>query len=210
MRSLPARCVRSRLRRVLQSSLRAPCGMGRAADVLGRSLSSWPFVRLKRLFGMRWSSISCYFVKLCENVLCCPRCESFDNMESQNQFHVFMVDVSLFLARPGLITKSFSSQVWVKTMVFWHGWRATKKRNAWHGSSVALLELSSCRPVAIWCSQLLNSTPVAMGGFLPAFHRAPWFLLSESRRCPQSFRVIVLNLITNIKQQMFIHFITRF
>lgn len=25
-----------------------------------------------------------------------------------------MVDVSLFLARPGLITKSFSSQVWAK------------------------------------------------------------------------------------------------
>ena len=81
-----ARCVRSRLRRVLRSSLRAPCGMGRAADVLGRSLSSWLFVRLKPLFGMRWSSISCYFVKLCENVLCCTRCESFDNMESQNQF----------------------------------------------------------------------------------------------------------------------------
>ena len=205
MRSLPARCVRSRLRRVLQSSLRAPCGMGRAADVLGRSLSSWPFVRLKPLFGMKCSSISCYFVKLCEERLVLPQVRVFWQHGKSKS-----VSGSLFLARPGLITKSFSSQVWVKTMVFWHGWSATKKASlAWKFCSSPGAFFRAA-PLPYDVPQLLNSTPRCHGGFHPAFHRAPWFLLSESRRCPQSFRVIVLNLITNIKQQMFIHFITRF
>jgi len=97
----------------------------------------------------------------------------------------------------------------LKTRVFWHGWRATKKASlAWKFCSSPGAFFVPPRCHMMFPTSQLN--PRCHGGFHPAFHRAPWFLLSESRRCPQSFRVIVLNLITNIKQQMFIHFITRF
>ena len=146
---------------------------------------------------MKWSSVSCCFVKLCDNFLCCPRCESLDEMESQNHsggFHVFMVEVSLFLAGPASSQRVSAHRCGVGKNRDIGMDEGLQKKQAWHaylpcdlkfcsycfnddlessGGAFFVPMLPYDGPVSrVTSSQLPNSTPLPWG-ILPAFHRAP-------------------------------------